>query len=75
VNNSNHATIRTMSRWKRTTKRLMHKQHACDAGGIKVVTLHKFTMEPTKEYKYIREDSTSQDPNIHTKIQIIHKAK
>jgi hypothetical protein len=39
-----------MSLWKRTTKRLVHMQHAHDAGGIKIVTLHKFTMEPTKEY-------------------------
>jgi hypothetical protein len=74
ANYSNHATIRMMSLWKRTTKRLVHMQHARDAGGIKVVTLHKFTMEPTKEYNN-HEDSTSQNIQIYnTKIQIIHKA-
>jgi hypothetical protein len=49
VNYSNHATICTMSLWKRTTKRLVHMQHARDVGGIKVVTLHKFTIELTKK--------------------------
>jgi hypothetical protein len=34
--------------------------HAHDAGGIKIVTLHRFTMEPTKEYNN-HEDSTGQE--------------
>jgi hypothetical protein len=36
---SDQATIYMMSLWKRTTKRLMHVQHARDAGGIKVATV------------------------------------
>jgi hypothetical protein len=57
--------------WKRTTKRLVHKQHVRDAGGIKIVTLHKFTMEPTKEYiitmktPRVKNTNTYKDPN-HT---------
>jgi hypothetical protein len=39
ANYSSHATIRTMSLWKHTTKRLVHVQHARDAGGIKVATV------------------------------------
>jgi hypothetical protein len=53
----------------------MHKQHARDAGGIKVVTLHKFMMEPTKEYDITTKTPRVKNPNIHTKIQIIHTAK
>jgi hypothetical protein len=72
ANYSNHATIRTMSLWKRTTKQVVHMQHARDAGGIKIVTLHKFTMEPTKEYivqprrlQRVKNTNTYKDPN-HT---------
>jgi hypothetical protein len=36
---SDQATIYMMSLWKRTTKRLVHVQHARDAGGIKVATV------------------------------------
>jgi hypothetical protein len=36
---SDQATIYMMSIWKRTTKRLVHVQHARDVGGIKVATV------------------------------------
>jgi hypothetical protein len=58
-NYSNHAIIRTMSLWKRPPSEMCMSQHTHYAGGIKIVTLHKFTMEPTKEY--INKDSTSQE--------------
>jgi hypothetical protein len=70
ANYSKHATIRMMSLWKRTTKQNVHKQHTHYAGGIKVVTLHKFTMEPTKEYittktPRVKNPNTYKDSN-HT---------
>jgi hypothetical protein len=48
-------------------------QHTYYASGIKIVTLHKFTMEPTKEY-ITTKTPRAKNPNIHIKIQIIHKA-
>jgi hypothetical protein len=49
-------------------------QYARDAGGIKIVMLHKFTMEPTKEYNITVKTQTSQEYKYIEKIQIIHKA-
>jgi hypothetical protein len=48
ANYSNHATIRMMSLWKRPPSKMCKSQHTHYVGGIKVVTLHKFMMEPTK---------------------------
>jgi hypothetical protein len=72
---SDHATIYMMSVWKRTTKRLVHVATCTRCEWNQVATLHKFTMEPTKEHIIQqRRLHESKYPNIHTKIQIIHKA-
>jgi hypothetical protein len=73
ANYSNYATIRMMSLWKCTTKNLVHMQHACNAGGINVVTLHKFT-NPQRIYN-ITTKTPRVKIQIHTKVQIVHKAK
>jgi hypothetical protein len=61
VNYSNHATIRMMSVWKRTTKRLVHVQHARDGGGIKVATVTQVHDGTHKRIYNNHEDSTSQE--------------
>jgi hypothetical protein len=40
-------------------------QHARDAGGIKIVTLHRFTIEPTKEYNI-----AAKTPRVKIQIYI-----
>jgi hypothetical protein len=59
---------------KRPPSKMCTSQHTHYAGGIKVVTLHEFTMEPTKEYNITTKTPWVKKPIIHTKIQIIHKA-
>jgi hypothetical protein len=51
-------------------------QHARDAGGIKVATdtqVHDGTYK--RMYNITTKTPRVKNPNIHTKIQIIHKAK
>jgi hypothetical protein len=61
ANYSNHATIRMMSVWKRTTKRLVHVQHARDVGGIKVATVTQVHDGTQKRIYNNHEDSMSQE--------------
>jgi len=61
ANYSNHATIRMMSVWKRTTKRLVHVQHERDAGGIKVATITQVHDGTHKRIYNNHEDSMSQE--------------
>jgi hypothetical protein len=63
-----------MSLWIRTTKRLVHMQHARDAGGIKVATVTQVLDGTHKRIYNITKTPRVKNPNIHTKIQIIHKA-
>jgi hypothetical protein len=65
ANYSNHATIRTMSLWKRPPSKMCMSQHTHYAGGIKVVTLHRLTMEPTKIYNI-----TAKTPRVKIQIYI-----
>jgi hypothetical protein len=72
ADDSASATIRTMTLWKRTTKRLVHVQHARDAGGIKVATV-----TPVHDGTHKRINTTTKTPRVkiskyNTKIQIIH---
>jgi hypothetical protein len=75
ADHSDHATIYMMSLWKRTTKRLVHVQHARDAGGIKLATVTQVHDGTHKQYIITTKTPRVKNPNIHTKIQIIHKSK
>jgi hypothetical protein len=57
-----------MSLWKRTTKRLVHVQHARDAGGIKVATVTQVHDETHKRIYNNHEDSTSQESKYTIQI-------